>query len=210
MKTEIAAVVASFVALGLCGPLHMGHGHGHDAFHLKKAREVPQELSHKSFQVIVQEFLQINNPLEIVDPVFGLLGNAAAAEGAGKVTNLDCLQQETADQAFTNAKAMGDVRGMAAALVYRAVERNTGQVGLRSVICNQTAVNPEIAILTQHQDPASTDAANVNKGIAITLAQQLALIGVDPLLALESGTFAPGQVRTCKAAAHPTITCADC
>ena len=39
----------------------------------------------------------MNNPLGIVDAVFGLLGNAAAAGGAGKVTNLDCLQQIIAD-----------------------------------------------------------------------------------------------------------------
>jgi len=42
----------------------------------------------------------MNNPLGIVDPVFGLLGDAAAAGGAGKVTNLDCLQQESADRTF--------------------------------------------------------------------------------------------------------------
>ena len=42
-------------------------------------------------------FLKTNNPLGIVDVVFGLLGDAAAAGGAGKVTDLDCLQQITAD-----------------------------------------------------------------------------------------------------------------
>jgi len=44
-----------------------------------------------------QTFLLKNNPFGIVDVVFGLLGNAAAAGGAGKVTDLDCLQQITAD-----------------------------------------------------------------------------------------------------------------
>lgn len=76
--------------------------------------------------------------------VFGLLGNAAAAEGAGKITNLDCLQQATADQAFTNAKAANDVQAMTNALVYRALERNTGSVGLKSVACTEVAVNPEV------------------------------------------------------------------
>jgi hypothetical protein len=61
----------------------------------------------------------MNNPLGIQDVVFGLLGNAAAAGGAGKVTNLDCLQQEIADTAFTNAKTANNVTGMTAALIYR-------------------------------------------------------------------------------------------
>lgn len=72
--------------------------------------------------------LATNNPDQIQDPVFGLLGDAAAAAGAGKITvsrtithsfelqklthasqDLSCLQQATADQAFTNAKAAKDV-----------------------------------------------------------------------------------------------------
>lgn len=194
MKTEIAAVVASFLALGSCSPLHRRHSH--NSFHAQVSkREVPQEHSHNIFLDIVRVSLALDNPKEIQDPVFGLLGNKAAAAGAGKVTNLDCLQQETADQAFTNAKKIKDVRGMAGALLYRSIERNTGSVGLESVICTEKAVNAEIAALTQHQDPASANAADVNKGIALELAKQLALIGVDPLLALESGTFAPGEVR---------------
>ncbi len=162
--------------------------------HHAQKREVPQEHSHNRFLDLVRTSLNLNNPKKIQDPVFGLLGNAAAAAGAGEVTNLDCLQQETADQAFTNAKAAGDIAGLAGALVYRAVERNTGKVGLASVLCNETAVNPEIAALSQHQDPASNNAAAINKGIALTLAKQLASVGADPLLALESGTFAPGKV----------------
>jgi len=107
----------------------------------------------------------------------------------------DCLQQATADQAFTNAKAAGDVDGMTAALVYRALERNTGQVGLASVPCTAiTAVNPEIAAISQHQDPASPNAAAINKGIALELAKQIASIGGDPTIALQSGTFAPGNI----------------
>lgn len=66
--------------------------------------------------------------------MFALLGNAAAAAGAGSVTNLDCLQQVTADRAFTNAKAANDVDLMVAALTYRALERNTGSVGQASVL----------------------------------------------------------------------------
>jgi hypothetical protein len=71
-------------------------------------REVPQEHSHNQFLAYigpaeiadrrtVDTFLFKNNPNDIVDSVFGLLGDGAAAGGAGKVTNLDCLQQVTAD-----------------------------------------------------------------------------------------------------------------
>ncbi|KAK3367871.1 hypothetical protein B0H63DRAFT_404650 [Podospora didyma] len=162
--------------------------------HSIKAREVPQEHSHNFILQLVRQSLALNNPKKIQDSVFGLLGNTAAAVGAGAVTNPDCLQQETADQAFTNAKAALDIPGMAGALLYRGIERNTGSVGLKSVICPQKAVNPEIAAITQHQDPASVDAASVNKAITLELAKQLALVGADPLLALEAGTFAPGQL----------------
>lgn len=158
------------------------------------AAEVPQEHSHEQFLIAVDELLALNNPLNIQAAVFGLLGNAAASEGAGLVTDPDCLHQATADQAFTNAKEAGDVDGMANALIFRAIERNTGSVGLKSVICTETPVNPEIAALTQHQDPASEGAAEENKRITLALAQQLALVGADPQLALKSGTFAPGEV----------------
>ena len=159
-------------------------------------REVPQEHSHDRFLDGVRVNLNINNPCNISDPVFGLLGNAAAAEGAGKITNLDCLHQATADQAFTNAKAAGNVTGQSDALIYAALERNTGKVGLASVLCNETAVNSEIAAITQHQDPASTGAAAGNKAIVLALAKQLAAIGANAQDALLSGTFKAGLVRS--------------
>ena len=105
------------------------------------------------------------------------------------------MQQATADQAFTNAKAAGDVNGMTAALIYRALERNTGKVGLASVSCTSIqAVNPEIAAIQQHQDPASTGAAATNKAITLELAKQIASIGGTATDALKSGTFAPGNL----------------
>ncbi|ERT03191.1 uncharacterized protein SPSK_09329 [Sporothrix schenckii 1099-18] len=156
-------------------------------------REVPQEHSHQNILDIVNPILQQNNPLAIQDAVFGLLGNAAAAKGAPNVQNLDCLQQIVADQVFTNAVAAGDVNGQVNAILYRALERNTGSVGLESVLCNQTAVNPEIAAITQHQDPASA-AASGNKQIAVNVAKQIAAVGGDPTLANEAGTFAPGKI----------------
>lgn len=109
---------------------------------------------------------------------------------------MECLQQATADRAFTNAKAAGDVDGMTSALIYRALERNTQKVGQASNLCTSIqAVNPEIAAITQHQDPASVGAAETNKAITLELAAQIAAIGGDPLLALQSGTFAPGDLN---------------
>lgn len=55
-------------------------------------------------------------------------------------------------------------------------------------------MNPEIAALQQHQDPASTGAAATNKQIALELATQIASIGGDPTTAIDSGTFAPGTI----------------
>ncbi|KAH6632322.1 hypothetical protein F5144DRAFT_248453 [Chaetomium tenue] len=156
-------------------------------------REVPQEHSHEPILVATNDALQLDNPLEIQDTVFALLGNAAAADGAPNVANLDCLQQIIADQAFTNAKAAGDLDGQIQAILFRALERNTGSVGLASVLCNETAVNPEIANISQHQDPASAEAAG-NAAIELEVAKSLASIGADPLLALQSATFPPGEI----------------
>ncbi|KAI0802043.1 hypothetical protein BC629DRAFT_1284364 [Irpex lacteus] len=169
-------------------------------------REVPQEHSHEAQLRSVRTSLQLNNPNQIQDPVFGLLGNAAAAAGAGKITDLDCLQMFTADQAFTNAKAAGDVEGMTNALIFRALERNTGKVGLASATCTQTATNPEIAALSQHQDPASPNAAATNKAITLELAKQIASIGGNPQDALKSGTFKPGDLNDATAKGN---TCDD-
>jgi len=97
---------------------------------------------------------------------------------------------------------------MTAALIYRipsltsseadhcqgCLERNTGSVGLASTLCNETAKNPEIAVLSQHQDPASPNAASINKQIALNLAVQIASIGGNPQDAIKSGTFAPGKI----------------
>ncbi|KAK7048301.1 hypothetical protein R3P38DRAFT_3256962 [Favolaschia claudopus] len=159
-------------------------------------REVPQEHSHQPILDAVQASLVKNNPNGIVDAVFGLLGNAAAAGGLGKLTDANCLQQATADQAFTNAKAAGDVDGQVNALIYRALERNSGTVGGTTTACaTLKAVNPEIAALQQHQDPASNNAATVNKAIELELAKQIASVGGDPQDALKSATFAPGDVN---------------
>lgn len=158
-------------------------------------REVPQEHSHRNINLAVNKAVQLDNPDNLGDAIFGLLGAAAGIKGAGKITDADCLQQAIADRAFTNAKAAGDVDGMTSALIYRALERNTGSVGLASVPCKSIkAVNPEIAALQQHQDPAGDGAQALNKQIAQELARQIAAVGGDPTLANEASTFAPGQI----------------
>ena len=71
---------------------------------------------------------------------------------------------------------------------------------------SETATNPEIAALQQHQDPASEGAAELNKQITLDLAVQLASIGADPQLALLSGTFEPGDPNDATGAGN---TCDD-
>jgi hypothetical protein len=96
---------------------------------------------------------------------------------------------------------------MTNALIFRALERNSGSVGLASVPCESIkAVNPEIAALQQHQDPAGDGAVALNKQIASELARQIAAIGGDPTLANEASTFAPGEIGDPTAAGN---TCDD-
>ncbi|KAF4953656.1 hypothetical protein FGADI_5992 [Fusarium gaditjirri] len=188
-----AAIITLSAGLATATPVFRSPAPGRHVSRSIKKRQVPQEHSHDFVLTITGEMLRLNNPKEIQDPVFGLLGDAAAKEGAGSVTNLACLKQETADQAFTNAKEIGDLRGMAGALLFQAIERNTAGVGVASKLCDEAAVNPEIGALTQHQDAASTGAGAINKAVTLELAKQLAGIGADPNLALLSGTFAPGD-----------------
>ncbi|KAK3487602.1 uncharacterized protein B0T23DRAFT_210089 [Neurospora hispaniola] len=171
-------------------------------------RDVPQEHSYDAILRGTNAALKLNNPLNIQDAVFGLLDNAAAAKGAGQVTNLDCLQQIVADQAFTNAKAAGDLDGQVNAVLFRALERETSQVGLASAICDETAKNPEIAVVHQHQDPASAEGQAKNKDIELVVAKVLKGLGADPLLALDSATSLPGNLLDATASnlLSPAIT----
>ncbi|KAL8979091.1 MAG: hypothetical protein Q9177_006230 [Variospora cf. flavescens] len=187
MRSNIILLLAVFCAAGWAAPTNP---------RVLKAREVPQEHSHESILTSVRESLAADNPERIQDPVFGLLGNGAAAAGQGSISDTDCLHQATADQAFTNAKTAGDVAGMTDALIYAALERNTGKVGLASVACTAIeATNLEVGAISQHQDPASANAAETNKAITLELAKQIASVGGDPQQALKAGTFAPGDVN---------------
>ncbi len=71
-------------------------------------------------------------------------------------------------------------------------------VGIKSRLCTTiTAVNPEIAALVQHQDPASDGASDHNRAVVLELARQIYLIGGNATLATlatDAGTFAPGTV----------------
>ncbi|KAH8596121.1 hypothetical protein B0O99DRAFT_707271 [Bisporella sp. PMI_857] len=201
MKYETASILIAFFGLSYAAP----HPKIIPA-RMLRGREVPQEHSHEKFITSVRASLNLDNVEGIADPIFGLLGNAAATGNCGTITNLDCCHQATADRAFTNAKAAGDVDAMADALIFQTLERNTGGVGVKSALCTDGAVNPEIAALTQHQDPASDGAAAGNKAIVLELAKQLASIGADPQLALESGTFEPGDLNDATGAGN---TCDD-
>ena len=68
MKTETVVQVLAFVALANARPMRR-----HVAL---LPREVPQEHSHEQFLTSVGASLDTNNPAGIVDPVFGLLGDA--------------------------------------------------------------------------------------------------------------------------------------
>ncbi|RKF74747.1 hypothetical protein GcM1_238138 [Golovinomyces cichoracearum] len=169
-------------------------------------REVPQEHSHEQILAKVRETLNLNNPDKIQDPTFALLGDAGAAKGAGNIKDPACLQQSVADQAFTNAKKTNDIDAMTNAVLFRALERNSGAVGKESGACTTKAKNPEIAAVSQHQDPASPDAAEKNKKVVLEAAKQIASFGGDPQLAAMTATFAPGKLGDPTAAGN---TCDD-
>ena len=67
MKTEVLVTLA-LLSLASARPFNVVR-------HIK-AREVPQEHSHNTFLASVRASLATNNPDNIEDPVFGLLGNA--------------------------------------------------------------------------------------------------------------------------------------
>jgi hypothetical protein len=50
-------------------------------------REVPQEHAHRNVNLVISDLLTLNNPDQIQDPIFGLLGAAAGIKGAGKIAD---------------------------------------------------------------------------------------------------------------------------
>jgi hypothetical protein len=85
--TEIIALSALVASTSARPSLHSGPNARLHARDMKIKREVPQEQSHKKFLTKTQEMLLLDNPDEIVDSVFGLLGNAAASEGIGSIAD---------------------------------------------------------------------------------------------------------------------------
>lgn len=74
----------SILALSLVGAV-LGRP-GVNKYNFEK-REVPQEHSHRNVNLQVSKSLQLDNPDNIQDPVFGLLGAKAAAGGAGNIAD---------------------------------------------------------------------------------------------------------------------------
>lgn len=93
MKQSVIAL--SLVGAALARP-------GVNNFNFEK-REVPQEHAHRNVNLEVSKSLNANNPDKIGDPIFGLLGAKAAAEGAGNIADtgmymiLDTAQIHRAD-----------------------------------------------------------------------------------------------------------------
>lgn len=89
MKYETATILLAFFGLAIAAPVP--EDISKDSFppvRMLRGREVPQEHSHNEFIASVRASLDTNNPDGIVDPVFGLLGNAAAA--GGNVRSIIC------------------------------------------------------------------------------------------------------------------------
>ncbi|KAJ3277788.1 hypothetical protein HK104_002975, partial [Borealophlyctis nickersoniae] len=164
--------------------------------------EVPQEHSHDLIVNAVRTTFQ-QDAQGFPDPIFALLGNAAAGNALTSANvqdkNPDNLQTNIADQTVTNCKQNkpGDTLCIARAIQFRALERNTGRVGQPSNPSQKQPVNAELRGIEQHQDPAAPGASATNKAIELTVAKRLVSIGIDPntavSMALETATFAPGD-----------------
>jgi hypothetical protein len=50
-------------------------------------REVPQEHAHRNVNLVINDLINLNNPDNVGDAIFGLLGAAAAADGAGNIAD---------------------------------------------------------------------------------------------------------------------------
>ena len=77
------------VDLGCTYQARSSPGYGHTRLNSRTLlNSHTAEHSHEPILTSVRASLNLNNPNGIVDPVFGLLGNAAAAAGAGQITVL--------------------------------------------------------------------------------------------------------------------------
>lgn len=90
MKYEAATLVVALLSVTNAVPVANGPSLPK---RMLRGREVPGEHAHQDVLDICNKNLQLNNPANIEDCVFGLLGDAAGAAGQGDITNTDCLQQ---------------------------------------------------------------------------------------------------------------------
>lgn len=82
MKFETVTTLLVFFGLAMGAPVpEDANKSPFPPVRMLRGREVPQEHSHEKFLTSVRASLNKNNPDEIVDPVFGLLGDAAASSG---------------------------------------------------------------------------------------------------------------------------------
>ncbi|CAH7665796.1 hypothetical protein PPACK8108_LOCUS83 [Phakopsora pachyrhizi] len=145
-------------------------------------RQVPQEWSHGDIVRIVDTLLKKDNPSKISHTIFSLS------------KHLECFKKLVADQAFTNAKKDGDIKGQEAAIIFASLERNTQRVGQASKACTAIkAKNPEIERLIQHQDAASPGAKENNVLSALLAAESINEIKGDVNRAILTGTFPPAK-----------------
>jgi hypothetical protein len=75
MKQQFISIVPLLLGSVVAGPISVR----------EVKREVPQEHSHEAILTKIDELLGLNNPNQIQASVFGLLGAAAAAGGAGLI-----------------------------------------------------------------------------------------------------------------------------
>jgi hypothetical protein len=80
MKYDTAVILIAFFGLSQAAPIVDKRSQLLPRYAIR-GREVPQEHSHNKFLDSVRTSLNLNNPDQIQDPVFGLLGNAAASKG---------------------------------------------------------------------------------------------------------------------------------
>lgn len=146
-------------------------------------------IAHERVIRSVQASLTLDNPDQFTDAVFALLGDATAAEGDSPNNPVggECMQLAIADRALTNALAADDIDAATDAMIYRALERNSGSVGAMSTPCTSfTPTNAALGNFEQHQDPAAEGAQAINQESTLGLAVEIANIGGDPQAARKS------------------------
>lgn len=122
--------------------------------------ETPQENSHAMIVNDARNILHLSTEqLAKMDPTQALLSNEVVSQIAQSVgiqgdllADPNCMQQNLADLCLKTAKQLKmDKQALAACIMYRSLERNTGGVGIAAGECHQPVQNQEIASIKQHQ-----------------------------------------------------------